>query len=594
MRCRLLFILVFLSNGLVGKSQEELLDSLLFDGYANNDSATSQHLFSNAKQLINNEEDLANYYYFKCFYHYKNNHADSTDYYAELAKPLLLKQENFPRYFRIVNNEFWMLDDMGNSEASIKLAQEMIHLAEEHKQKEYVIKFRTNLSNAYHNINFFEKGVTTAQEAVTLSREMEPYDPFLEFISLNVMAINYDDWGKVEEAIATHRKALALPDIHPETREMCLNNIGNSFIKLNELDSAEKYIKASVRINQKYRGNYGLATSMNNLADVWLRKNYLDSVKFYLDSAEYFAITSASLEKKRDVYNTLYRYYEKVGNSTAAVDYLNRYHQVKDQMVNAEKLQVIENLEKEALKQEKEIELRTRNLWIAVSILVVITLLFLLRQAHLRRKRLAQEARLKLQEERLRISRDLHDNIGAELSYMSSVIDQKLYSETNEETKRELEQLGETSKNAMSQLRETIWAVQTEEITLHKFTEKLRQLSRKYTQLLDLELIITYKGKNHLLEPAQVISLFRICQEALNNAIKYANCNQMHFTINGMPQSISILITDNGKGFDLETVERGYGLNNMEERSKELKGNLAIHSEKGKGTRITIEVPLSN
>jgi signal transduction histidine kinase len=69
---------------------------------------------------------------------------------------------------------------------------------------------------------------------------------------------------------------------------------------------------------------------------------------------------------------------------------------------------------------------------------------------------MAQEGQLKLQEERLRISRDLHDNIGAELSYISSLIDQKTYGLADEKLKMEFEQLSNSSRSAMSQLRETI------------------------------------------------------------------------------------------------------------------------------------------
>lgn len=593
MSFRIAIFLSFLAFHSSSQTQEAFLDSVLLEAYMSKEKSISNEIFSEAKSLLKNEEDESSYYYFKHYYFYRNHQLDSASYYAEKAFPLLLKYELFDRLFAVKENEFWIFCGAGNSEAAISLCLEMLDLAKEQKNVTAQIRFLVALANAYHDVEFYAKGVANARLALSKARSSESIDSDFEHVALNMIAINYDDWGEADSAIAYHRLALNLKDVPAYLKEASLNNIGNSFMKINELDSAEKYITQSVRVNQTTRDSYSLSTSMNNLADVWLRKEKLDSVKVYLDSAEIFAFESKSIEKQRDVFNTIYRYYQYIGNESEAIIYLKKFHTAKDSMVNSKKLQVIENIEKQALQKEKDVAILNRNLWIAILIIGTLLLLFLLRQAYIKRKQTAKETQISLQNERLRISRDLHDNLGAELSYMKSIIDQKLYLVEDEESKKELLVLGESSKNAMNQLRETIWAVQTEEITLIKFSDKLRQLSQKYTQYANIDLEVIHHGEDVRLEPSQVINMFRVCQEAINNAIKHADCSEIGIKINGDSREVKIELMDNGVGFDFENVNRGYGLNNMSQRIEELNGKIKIESGPAKGTTILIVVPLA-
>jgi signal transduction histidine kinase len=239
-----------------------------------------------------------------------------------------------------------------------------------------------------------------------------------------------------------------------------------------------------------------------------------------------------------------------------------------------------------------ELDVKNRNLWIvAIGALLLLALAFV-RQMFLKRQQTAQQTQLKLQEERLRISRDLHDNIGAELTYISSVIDQKTFGMKDPEEKREYERLSDSSRSAMAQLRETIWAIKTEEITIEKFATKLNELSRKYSEGLGVKLSVAQSGENYLLPTAKVINLFRVCQEAINNAIKYSGCSEIRLELNAENNVLNMSIVDNGKGFDTATTKTGYGLQNMRERIEELGGKYTLQSGVDKGTEISIELAI--
>ncbi len=593
----LIAILVF--SFLCVQAACSVLDSLLFAGYEAKSEENSLSLFSEAFSHVDSEEDLTFYYYFKYYYHYQNKNADSTSFYEEIVLPRLLKDEEYSRYFAIRENHFWDLLGKGNSDKAIARCLEDIEKAKALNLPLNESISHSNLANAYHNIAFYEKGIAHGKTAVQIAKEKVYDQNYSVYVGLNAIAINFDDWNKPDSAIYYHRKVMQLDSIHEGELMQTYNNIGNTYLKQQQLDSADFYISKAVALNQKYRSNYGLATSMNNKADVLLRLKQFEKAQFWADSALIFAEASNNLEKKRDVYNTLYRLNEKLDNQSEAFTYLQKFHAAKDSMVNAEKLQLIKDLEQEKLAAEKEkvialkeSQLRKRNVGIAIVLAGLIITLLGLRQLILKRKHQAKKAELEVQNERLRISRDLHDNIGAELTYLTSVLDQKIYTEKSEKKKDEYKHLSESTRNAMTQLRETIWAIQTEEINLEKFKSKLQQLSQRYSKALGIQLNISLSGENLILPPAVTISLFRICQEAINNSVKYAECSEINIGIEGVEKEVHLKISDNGKGFDPDEVKRGYGLANMEERIKELNGEFNFRSQLGEGTWIEVKVPL--
>ena len=104
---------------------------------------------------------------------------------------------------------------------------------------------------------------------------------------------------------------------------------------------------------------------------------------------------------------------------------------------------------------------------------------------------------------------------------------------------------------------------------------------------------------NQRLDSLIEINIYRVTQEAINNAIKYADSSHIVVMISHSESLLSVTIDDNGKGFDPSEVgakkssESGMGLEFMQERIKYIKGRLFLHSVKGEGTHITLNVPLT-
>jgi signal transduction histidine kinase/ligand-binding sensor domain-containing protein len=205
------------------------------------------------------------------------------------------------------------------------------------------------------------------------------------------------------------------------------------------------------------------------------------------------------------------------------------------------------------------------------------------------------EMKQQMVNERERISRELHDNIGSQLSYISNNIDwlaetPKSFSR-EEETKR-LMIVNDTAKNLVADLRETIWAMKKESIMLDELADKLKSFLQSQCILKpQMEVVITENiEKNYNFSPVEALNIFRTCQEAIVNSIRHSLAERLLFSIQSdTGKDFSFTIEDNGKGFDQQKhYQNHYGLENMKHRAKESGAKLLIRSVPGGGTSVSI------
>ena len=195
-----------------------------------------------------------------------------------------------------------------------------------------------------------------------------------------------------------------------------------------------------------------------------------------------------------------------------------------------------------------------------------------------------------LQNQREQIARDLHDGIGSQLTHIISRLDIIAYN--NKGIEHHLAALRDFTSETVQQLRETIWVLNQNEIEYGQLTERIRGLLTRITTDIDYPKIkITAYGDGALLlSPQMASSIFRIVQEGVNNALKYAEAPNISVCLATDDQSLTLLVTDDGNGFCMETVSLGYGLLNIRKRAEELNGFADISSS-ADGTRILVEFP---
>lgn len=179
-----------------------------------------------------------------------------------------------------------------------------------------------------------------------------------------------------------------------------------------------------------------------------------------------------------------------------------------------------------------------------------------------------------MHQEKIRISRDLHDNVGAYLSYLTFGIE-KLGSlsdecRNKEEINKNLLNLKDFSNSAMLTLRETIWAISNEELSLEDLSDRFKSFALKLKEGRP-ELKVGFSEnfeKNARLNPALALNLFRICREAFGNAVKHSGADIINVSFDFTKGILKVEIGDNGKGItSSETGDLHYGMKNMASRA---------------------------
>jgi signal transduction histidine kinase len=195
-------------------------------------------------------------------------------------------------------------------------------------------------------------------------------------------------------------------------------------------------------------------------------------------------------------------------------------------------------------------------------------------------------------QERFRMSKDLHDDIGATLSSIS------MYSDTIKNQVKEklphlenvLNKMGENSRDMVTSMSDIIWAINPDNDDANKLVSRMEAYARDICSLKDMQLHFKTAGTFSYikLQVEQRKNTYLIFKEAVNNAAKYAGAKNIWVQLSLNNTEINLLIKDDGNGFNEETVRKGNGLKNFEARSKEINGNIAIDSKGGNGTTVSL------
>nr|WP_293843748.1 sensor histidine kinase [uncultured Arsenicibacter sp.] len=209
------------------------------------------------------------------------------------------------------------------------------------------------------------------------------------------------------------------------------------------------------------------------------------------------------------------------------------------------------------------------------------------------------QASLRLQQEKERIARDLHDHVGAQLSIIASSLDHVRHDSNRGDSSAHMAAIGSHARLAIGSLRETIWAINREHILLGEFRVQLHQyINRQQAMLPDkqLQLVTDLTDQSLPLTSEQALNLFRICQEGVSNAVRHAQASLIGVQLQTNDKKLlQLRIEDNGTGFDPQTENPGhYGLLNMQLRAEGLGGQWQLDTAPGQGCRIFLEIPLEN
>lgn len=446
-------------------------------------------------------------------------------------------------------------------------------------------------------------------------------------ISSHTLANVYGMSGNFERALAIDEECLAIADKlkSPRNKVMFLDNKANCFMYSNQLDSAAYYFQECLKIDRQVGERKQIADTYTNLGNLAIfQKDYA--------AAEKHLNTSISLLKEINqkpnlinAYEILVDLYQREGKLKEALamefEKEKTYQAViseKKEAALAEFKILYETQKKEQQLAENKVLLlqneakakRNKYLLIALSIVVFFVGLvgyLLYRQQKSKIHQQEKEFELKsaialiekqneLQEQRLSISRDLLDNIGSQLTFIISSVDNIKYAFDiqNQKLDNKLQNISNFTKSTIIELRDTIWAMNSDEITFEDLRSRiLNFIEKAKTAKEDVDFQFTIDDKLNQLRLNLVfgMNIYRVIQEAVNNALKYSNAKQIEILVYKVENNLAVKISDNGVGFDLENTVKGNGIMNMEKRIESLGGIISIDSKVNEGTVVFFLIP---
>ena len=202
------------------------------------------------------------------------------------------------------------------------------------------------------------------------------------------------------------------------------------------------------------------------------------------------------------------------------------------------------------------------------------------------------------EKEQNRIAKDVHDGIGQMLTGLKFNLESININDI-EKTALKIEHLKELTTNIIKGVRTATFNLTPPELSDHGVVPAISKLTKELGKLTGKEILFFNKNNfNERLDSLVEINIYRITQEAINNAIKYAESSHILVSLSHSKNILSIVIDDDGKGFELAKIKKvknsdgGMGMTFMKERITYIEGRLFLNSELGKGTRVTLNIPI--
>ena len=405
-----------------------------------------------------------------------------------------------------------------------------------------------------------------------------------------------------------------------------LLNLGELFRRGKQPEKALGYLLQAKEI----KGN--LLPYYNNHLFTILGSTYSD-LKQYAAAESYFknalkdALAGHLNKNIKKSYEGLAAVYEASGNYKASLDNYKAFRNMEDSMEKNDLSKSISEWdikfrtsEKDRLLMQNQLELvqqraniKNKNMWLigvlsGTLLLVALMISFYRSNRHKRRLQAEQIHLLSKQQEieqlkaimkgeereRERMSRELHDGIGGMLAAVKmnlSVVSEK---QTELQNRKQLDKVLQMLQDTSAEVRKTAHNLLPDVLTRHHLEEALMI----YCEHINLSGVLDVQFQFHAaidnLDKATELFLYRTTQELLQNIIKHAQATTAWLMIKELNNKLSIIVEDNGIGFDQQIAHHGYGLLNLQYRVKSLHGTVNITSTAERGTTVHIEFDLNN
>jgi two-component system, NarL family, sensor kinase len=513
--------------------------------------------------------------------------------------------------------------DMGNYPKALEQQLSVLKIYVDLKNEQNISFTYNNLGELYNQLGDYDKALDYWNKALEINKRTG--NKYALGGSYSGSAIIYEKQKKYDLAIENLNKgaALFLEIGDYDDYSACLNNIGMIYRDQGDIKHGLEAYEKALAMSIKYDDLHGQAKYMCNIGLVLTNLGDYKKAEDYFKKALVISETNNIRSMQRMAYKSLAILYIK-SKDPRAMEFYEKYDHLKDSIFSEESSKQVAEMQTkyDTEKKEQENELLSkdnvvkaalieqqtmqRNLLIFFigTILLVSYLLYnryklkqkqLFQQELITQQALRSKAVIEAEEkERMRIARELHDGVGQQLSAvklnmssLSSSIELK-----NDEQRTMMQNALEIIDESVKEVRSVSHSMMPNALLKSGLATAVREFLNRISHTDKLRIELEIHGLAERLESTTETILFRVLQELVNNIIKHSQATVVNIQLVRNEDELNIMIEDNGVGFDVSRVSEGIGLKNIESRIAYLNGTVHFDSRPGKGTTVTIDVPL--
>jgi len=511
----------------------------------------------------------------------------------------------------------------GNLRDALEAQLQALNIYESTNKQAYQAICMNNIAIIHQNLGDLDHSLDYHQRALQLRIDLA--DNKGEGESYLNMANVYLKLSDTNSAIQNYQKAFTIFQHFDmeEAQSTTLNNLGKLYVAQKQYNQALPLLEQALNLRQKSDDKKALSSTYAKLGEAYLGMNNTMKSKHMLLKSMQLAGDVGVVEEEMETYGLLSRLYANIHLYDSAwyfgKIYLNLRDSVYQQRLDQQIVEVQARYDNERQKAENQLlvsenqlfesQLRQRRTEILLLVFVIISLvgaaIFFYYRYRQRQRELQTQALLKqnasrmqavidAQEvERRRIARDLHDSVGQKLSGIRLQWESMAMQDASHRAEPRFNSLKILLDEAVDEVRGISHQMMPKELEQFGLVPAIEQTILRSFLTDKVQCHFEHHGLSERLPKQVELALFRVLQELISNILKHANARHVTVQLVKSQRNLVLVVEDDGVGFDTGSVKRsGIGMMNVDSRVNAISGLLNVESYPGKGTVVTIRIPL--
>jgi two-component system, NarL family, sensor histidine kinase UhpB len=507
----------------------------------------------------------------------------------------------------------------GNADSAAWYLVSASRLLEEARDSMILGQVYANLSTVFDNIGQYDQALFYNRQALRLAKSNGDHVGI--GFAMNNIGVALKKKNQLDSTEYYFKEALAIARQYKQKDLEIDASINLGYTEINKLNysAAQQFFERAMRLSVEMQHEYGTVNAKKGLAINYMKQQNFVLAENLLKESIQVALRKNFKSELKELYQLQYVAAKANGNYLLALEAYQNHIHFKDSLSNLEIQKNIASLEKQyqaerkekmLLQKDQQIKsqqtlLQSKNTWIWIlgSGMFLLGLIIFLAVKVFKEKRVAEQRQQELlnvqlsmqakEEERNRIARELHDDLGGSLSgivVQTHFMRQQVEHHNVTALQKSIEKISQASSEMIIKLNDIIWLVNPNYDTLEKLVQRIEEFANDMAKAkgMDVRIDTTENNESLALNSQARKNIYLICKEAINNAVKYSQATELYLNIARSGDELKLLIEDNGKGFDTSDTRSGNGLDNMKERASNIGAFYSIGKGKKNGTRISL------